>query len=319
MGVFELVENFYRQFEWEEREKELEGYKGIVFCGMGGSGIIGSFCSKWLDHRGVRKPTFVVKEYKLPAFVDDDYLVVCISYSGNTEETLTNFREALKRGIKPLCITSGGKLKELAQEHHCEVYEVPPGYQPRYAFGFMLSKALNILGVHREELEDARENLRENLLRIKEEGRKIAERFYNRIAVVYATPLTEHIAERWKGQINENAKSPLYYAVMPEMHHNEVMSWSNPLLREKFSYVIMYDDKDHERIKARVEITEKLLKEFGVVPLLLRAEGNSYLSRSLYLIHLADWVSLYLAQLYDHDPVPVPTIERIKHELKKYD
>lgn len=318
MGGIKLLQEFSEQLNYEEIRKDISSYKGLVFCGMGGSGIIGTFCSRWLEHRGFYKPTFVVKEYGLPRFVDKDYLVICISYSGNTEETLANFEEAINRGIKPICITSGGKLKERAEEEGCEVYELPKGYQPRYAFGFMLSKALSILGAYPEEIEDARDNLKENLEGMKDFAKKLADRFYNYIPVIYSTPLTVHIAERWKGQLNENGKIPAYFAVLPEAHHNEVMSWTNSSLRNKFVYTILYDEKDFHRVKLRVEITVKILKDFGIVPILLKGEGNSYLSRSLYLIHLVDWISIYIAELYGYDPISVDTIGRIKEELKKY-
>jgi len=316
--VIKVVEGFCNQFEWEDIAKDLTPYKGIVFCGMGGSGIIGTFASKWLEHRGFKKPTFVVKGYELPSFVDEDFLVFCISYSGNTEETLSNFEEAIKKGVKPVCITSNGNLMERAKEEGCEVYEVPKGFQPRYALGFMLSKLLNILGVDKDELEDAKENLKENLENLKEKGREIANRLFGYIPVIYSTPLTSHIAERWKGQINENAKTPAYFAVLPEMHHNEVVGWSNSELRNKFVYLLMFNEKDHHRVKLRVDITKKILEDFGIVPILLKGEGNSYLSRSLYLTHLADWVSVFLAELYGYDPVPVKIIDKIKEELKKY-
>ena len=172
MEAYEVLEKFHEQFNYEEIKKDLSLYKGIAFCGMGGSGIVGSFASKWLEHRGYDKPLVVVKDYTLPKFIDKDFLVICISYSGNTEETLSNFREALGRGIKPICITSGGKLRELAEKEGCEVYEVPGGYQPRFALGFMLSRLLNLLGVYREEIEDAKENLQENLQKIKDRIKK---------------------------------------------------------------------------------------------------------------------------------------------------
>ncbi|WP_461828851.1 bifunctional phosphoglucose/phosphomannose isomerase [Aquifex sp.] len=315
MEVYEILEKFHEQFSYEDIKKDLLPYKGIAFCGMGGSGIVGTFASKWLQHRGYDKPLIVIKDYTLPKFVNKDYLVVCISYSGNTEETLSNFREAVSRGIKPVCITSGGKLKELAEKQGCEVYEIPKGYQPRFALGFMLSKLLNLLGAYQEEIEDAKENLKENLPKIKDKAKKLSEKLYNYVPVIYATPLTSHIAERWKGQINENAKTPAYYAILPEMHHNEVMGWSNPLLRTKFSYIIMFDEKDHYRVKLRVEITKKILEDFGVVPELLKGEGNSYLARSLYLFHVADWLSVYLAELYGYNPLDIKIIDRIKKEL----
>lgn len=315
MSLYEILEKFPQQFSYESLEKDLSSYEGVAFCGVGGSGIVGSIATKLLEHKGYDKPLVVVKDYTLPKFVNERFLVFCISYSGNTEETLSNFQDAISRGIKPVCITSGGKLKELAQKEGCEVYEVPKGYQPRFALGFMLSKLLNLVGISREELEDARENLQENLSKIKDIAKRLSEKLYNYVPVVYATPLTHPIAERWKGQINENAKTPTYYAVLPEMHHNEVMGWSNPLLRPKFSYIIMFDEKDHHRIKLRVEITKKILEDFGVVPELVKGEGNSYLARTLYLLYVADWLSVYLAELYGYDPTEVKIIEKIKQEL----
>ncbi len=316
MQAQRYLEEFYPQLEFEEGlSLNLDGHRGVIFCGMGGSAIVGDLVKSWLEHRKFDKPVFSYRGYALPSFVKDDFLVVCVSYSGNTEETLSNFLDAVKRGIRPVCLSSGGRLMELAHKHGCRHVKLPSGFAPRFALGFMLSKALCLMGIEREELEDARENLSESVELIKERAKSIALRFQNRIPLIYATPLTEAVATRWKAEINENAKSPCYRAVLPEMHHNEVVGLSNPLTRNKFAFLIMHDVKDTERVKLRVEITLRVLKEYGVNPIHLSYEGNSYLSRMLSLIHTGDWVSLYLAELYGYDPMPVRAIDSIKEML----
>jgi glucose/mannose-6-phosphate isomerase len=181
----------------------------------------------------------------------------------------------------------------------------------------MLSKVLAVLGVEKEELEDARENLENSYEDIKKRGEEIAQRFYSYIPVLYSTPLTEPAAFRWKTQINENSKTQAYFTTLPEMHHNEVMGLENGEIRSRCAFVVMFDPKDHERIRRRVDITIKLLKDLGIVPIVIGGDGNSYLARLLHLIHVGDWASYYLAGKYGFEPLPVKTIERIKEELSK--
>jgi len=313
----EALERFWEQLlpREELRPLPLEGSAGVVFCGMGGSGVVGSLCARLLEEKGFEKPLFVVKDYRLPPAVRKGYAALCVSYSGNTEETLHNFRQLLERGIKPVCLTSGGKLAEEAKEAGCEVHLLPGGYQPRFALGFMLSKALLLLGFDGERLKKAAHFLKESLPRLKEKAQKVAERLYGYAPLLVATPLTAAAAERWKAQINENAKSPAYAVFLPEAHHNEVMGWVNPHLREAFSFLLFEDSQDHPRNLKRVDVTEALLKDLGVSPLRLKGEGEDYLQRLLYLLHLGDWVSVFLAEAYRYDPETVPLIKGIKERL----
>jgi glucose/mannose-6-phosphate isomerase len=314
----ETLEKFSSQLSYEEGlGVNLADYEGVVFCGMGGSAIVGDIAKSWLEHRGFNKPILSYRGYGLPNFVNGNYLLLCISYSGNTEETVSNFMSAVERGIKPICVSSGGKLREFAHENRARHIELPEGFAPRFALGFMLSKILCILGIDREEIEDAREHIQENAQLFKEKARYLADKFYGRIPLIYATPMTEAVSTRWKAEINENSKSPCYRAIIPEMHHNEVVGLSNPLMRNKFSFLLMNDPKDVERVRLRVEITLQLLKDYGVNPTLLSWEGNSYLSRTLALIYTGDWTSLYLAELYGYDPLPVKAIDNIKSALDR--
>jgi len=318
MSPEQMLKSFPDQLDWEKNDTDLSTYRTITFCGMGGSGIVADIAKSWMEHRGCKIPMIVHKGYGLPNVVDgEEHLVVCISYSGNTEETLSAFSEALRRQATVVCISSGGKLGELAGSNGVLNLEVPQGFVPRFALGFMLSKLLCLLGIDREELEDARENLKSLYENIKNKGEEIAQKLYSYIPVIYSTPLTEAIAYRWKSQLNENAKTPAYTATLPEMHHNEVVGWENAELRNKLAFLVIFDPKDNDRVRARVDITIKLLKDLGAVPVVLGGDGNSYLSRMFHLIHVGDWVSYYLAGKYGFQPLPTETIDRIKREISK--
>ncbi len=318
MSPEEMLKGFPDQLEAEEVGVDLSLYKTLTFCGMGGSGIVGDIAKSWVERKGSELMVVSYRGYGLPSFVKGrEDLVVCVSYSGNTEETVSNFEEATRRSASVITVSSGGKLEELAKERGVPHLKIPSGYAPRYALGFMLSKVLSILGIEKGEIEDAKENLSKNYGTIREKGEEIARRFYGYVPIIYSTPLTEVVAFRWKTQINENSKTQAYFATLPEMHHNEVVGLDNAQIRSKCAFLIMSDPEDHERVRLRVDITERILKDLGVVPIRLSGIGNSYLARLLYLIHIGDWASYYLALKYGFDPLPVKIIDFIKSELSK--
>ncbi len=313
-----MIRNLPDQMVWEEIGEDVGRFSKIVLCGMGGSGIVGDIAKSWLEHRGVKIPVVSYRGYGLPPWAEGkDTFVICTSYSGNTEETLSNLETALEMNCHVVAVSSGGKLEDIAKERGVRHLKIPGGYAPRYALGFMLSKILCVLGIDRDELEDAKENLRENSHIIEAKGKDIAETVYGYLPVIYATPLTEVVAFRWKTQINENSKTQAYFAVLPELHHNEVVGLDNAEVRSRCAFILMFDPKDHPRVKTRVDITVSILKDLGVVPVVLEGEGNSYLARLLYLIYIGDWVSCHLAMRYGFDPLPVRVIDRIKKRLSE--
>ncbi len=318
MSPEEMLKSFPDQLQWEKTDIDRSLYRTITFCGMGGSGIVGDIAKSWLEHRGCNVVAMSHRGYGLPNYVKgEEHLVICTSYSGNTEETISNFEAAMERDATVICISSGGKLEELAKKSGVLHLKVPSGFAPRYALGYMLSKILTLLGVEKDELEDAKENLKTSYDEIKKKGEEIASKLYGYIPIIYATPLTEACAFRWKTQINENSKTQAYFATLPEMHHNEVVGLDNAEIRSKCAFVVMFDPKDHERVRRRVDITIRLLKDLGIVPVVIGGDGNSYLARLLYLIHVGDWASYYLAGKYGFEPLPVKVIDWIKEELSK--
>ena len=292
----------------------VQEYKGVVFSGMGGSGIVGDMVKLLLEKKGVEVPILSVHDYELPPCAKEGWLLVAISYSGNTEETISVVEEAKEKGLSVVCVSSGGKLKGIAKREGFTFLSVPPDYAPRYAFGFMLSAVMSLLGLG-SALEGIKEHLTEKRDQIKEKAYGIAQVIQNYIPIVYGTPLTSPIAFRWKTQINEDSKTLCYTAVLPELHHNEVVGLDNPIARNLCHFIILHDPEDHPRIQKRVEITVEIFKELGLAPIVLQGEGKNLEERLMYLAYLGDWVSYYLADAYGYDPLPVKIIDRIKKAL----
>lgn len=305
--------------------------KAVVVTGLGGSAIGGDLLRVYCQER-LLVPVVVNRDYTLPAFVGGDTLVFAVSYSGNTEETLSAYQHARGKGSTVVTLTSGGKLKALADQDGVPVIQVPVGLAPRAATGYLFIPMLAVLerlgmlkGLAKEVAELAREI--ESLAAAygleapveKNPAKKLALDFKDRVPVIWgASGTTDVVAQRWKGQINENAKAPAYWNVFPELNHNEIVGFEKPeeLLR-KLWVVILRDRGDHPRVGYRMEITRRVIagRVAGVTE--VTSSGDGMLARLYSLIYLGDWASVYLAVLYGIDPGPVRVIDLLKRELAK--
>lgn len=313
---------------------ELEGpqLKGVAVCGMGGSAIGGDLLRTYLQPK-LKKPMAVVRDYELPPFIDAQWLVFAVSYSGNTEETVSCAQEALRRGCPLIAVTSGGKLNALARERGVPWIEIPGGMPPRTALAFLFIPLLRTLlfALDDETHKKIKREFQEALAQAEEQAghydaapeaenpaKQRAKALFERIPVIYGSALTGAVARRWKCQINENAKQPAYWDVLPELHHNEIMGWEwESPLTERFVYVLLRDPEEHPQIQKRFRITRALLEERGRAVLEVRPpeESRGPLARLLALSYLGDWVSYYLALLNGVDPTPVTLIETMKRRL----
>ncbi len=310
---------------------DLKKPRQVVMGGLGGSAIGGDLV-RVLVARETRVPVAVVRDYLLPAYVNEETLVFLTSYSGNTEETLSAYEDAGRKGAGRIVLTTGGKLAELARRDGVPLIRVPAGLPPRSSVGYLSLPVLLVLarlGIisFKEEAGDelveilrrTREELEPATPREKNRAKDLALRLYGRIPVVYgSTHTTEVAATRWKGQINENAKALAYCNVFPEMNHNEIVGFEAPpeLLRS-LAVIFLRDNADHPRVQARIEITKGLIadKVAGIDE--FRGEGSHLLSRIFSLIYLGDYTSVYLALLYGINPRPVAVIDHLKGELNK--
>ncbi len=315
------------QLAWAAR-LDVDGvppHHEALICGMGGSGIGGDFAAALADVEGRR--VGVHKSYGIPGWAKaTPPLVVAVSYSGNTEETLSAVEEAVGVGAPVVAVTSGGALADVARTRGLALVTVPGGLQPRAALGYLLGSILEVLsgaGI----LSDPTDALEEAASLVTSlsgpdgaaEGlaRDLAERLDGRIVAVYGSVgLTAPVAQRWKTQINENAKWPAWWALLPELDHNEIVGWSGrPDLSRRVGVVALVDRDDSERVSARLRLTEEVTA--GQVEWVgeVYAQGESPLARMMSLVAVGDLVSLELARLAGVDPVPVDVIENLKRRL----
>ena len=312
-----------------ERSFESAGDLGhLIVCGMGGSAIGSDLAQAALGDR-LTKPMTTVRGYQLPSWVMPSSVVVCASYSGNTEETMACYEAAGALGAMRIAVTTGGKLAECAREDGVPVIPLPAGLQPRAAVGYMMVSALEVAtladvaaGV-RTEVDAAAAGL-ERLAR--EWGpdadsdslaKRVAQRINRTCVCVYGAVPTEAVATRWKTQLNENAKVPAFAAGLPEADHNEIVGWQNASAFGSLMAIFLEDVDQHPRVRQRVELTAELIEQEAAGTLRLESVGSNPVERLLSLVLLGDLVSVYLAVLRGIDPTPVEPIERLKAALAR--
>jgi glucose/mannose-6-phosphate isomerase len=300
-----------------------EGVKRLLFLGMGGSAVSADLALACLDDLGI--PGEPVRGYEVPPYVDGSTLAFVTSYSGNTEETLSAFEEAVNAGATVVALTTGGKLGSRAEETGVPVIRIPAGLPPRAALGWLFPPILLVLGKcglirdRSGELRALANHLR--ALRTEFEGpeslpRELAEKFYLRFPLLYASSRLFPVANRWRTQINENAKAFAHVAELPEMNHNEIAGIKNPTSRlESCWAVFLTDPDDHRRVRLRVRETESLIRDSVMGTTFVESRGDTRLERTFHLLYLGDYVSLYLAQSYGEDPVKIERIDELKRRL----
>ncbi|MBC7099580.1 bifunctional phosphoglucose/phosphomannose isomerase [Candidatus Bipolaricaulota bacterium] len=298
----------------------LSGFSQVLCVGMGGSGITGDLLGRLLS-----VPVFSFRGYRVPGYIGEETLLVGVSYSGNTEETLSAFEEGLSRTRRALAISSGGKLRELCARRKIPWIGIPSGYQPRAALGYLLFTLLSVLrrlGAAHLDLKEALEVLagQARALGPASPGNRaqaIAQALAGGVPLIYGTNgNTGPVAFRWKTQINENAKQPAFWAELPELCHNEIVGWE---LAERVlpggRVVFLRSGHDHPRVQARIEILKEVLLRRGLSYLEVEGEGESEAAQLFSLLYLGDWVSVYLALLNGVDPTPVRPIQELKERL----
>ena len=308
----------------------VRGVSEIVLCGLGGSAIGGDLLKSYLGAE-LKVPFLVNRHYVLPGFVGRNTLVIISSYSGNTEETNTAHREALKRKAKILCISSNGMTEKLAKKQRTPLITIPGGLPPRAALAysfFPLLISLSRLGF----IKDKSREIKEALALLDEKSAlysnpdpetnralQLASNLCGRMSVIYSsTERFDAVNTRWRGQLAENAKTLSFGHVLPEMNHNELVGWK--VLKEQMQgmqVIFLRDRGDHPRVQVRMDITKEIIGRYTPHIVDVWSEGTSLLARMFSLVTLGDWVSYYLAVLHREDPSPVAVIDHLKSELAK--
>lgn len=297
-------------------------FDNVLICGLGGSGIGGTIMAQLIADE-CPYPIVTSKGYSIPAFVDERTLLIACSYSGNTEETLESLEEARERAAQVVCVSSGGKLSQLASEHGWPLISLPSGFPPRAAFGFsliQLFKVASTYGLIRDGwqvfIERSIEALLRDQERISNAARQLAESVQHRLPVLYSADWLEGVTVRWRQQINENSKMLCWHHVYPEMNHNELVGWRAE--NHDLAVIFLMSNFDHDRIVRRMELTETVFRTYTPHVHHVTAKGDTRIEQALYLIHIGDWMSVHLAELRGSDAVEVKVIDWLKSELANY-
>lgn len=323
-----LVQNFTNQL----RESTSIAGKAIIsdpkniqtvlVTGLGGSGIGGTILSELVADT-CKVPILVNKDYFLPEFVNENTLVIVSSYSGNTEETLNAMQEAIAKKAQIVAITSGGKVLELARQHQFDFIEIPGGQPPRSCIGYSLLQLIKVLVAKNlanpalfADVDSSIALLDKENAAIKAEAQQIAEKLLNKIPVIYSLGTCEGTVVRFRQQINENSKMLCWHHTLPEMNHNELVGWTTR--NDSLAVVTFHTSFDYDRTKKRYEVCRPLFEKYAASVTDITAKGQSKLEQFLYLIHIGDWISCFLADLRGIDPVEVNVIDRLKGELAKF-
>lgn len=302
------------------------GFTDVVFAGMGGSALAAEFAETF---PGLKVPYVISKDYALPAFIGESTLVICASYSGNTEETLTALADVEATGAAIAIITHGGKLLDIARAKGYVAAELPECPQPRtgvfYAYRatcelFVAAKLIDASVI--SELEALVEPLSEATAKWtvavpsgENQAKQLAGQLVGKTPILYAGRLMYPAAYKWKISVNENAKNTAWCGRIPEFNHNEFIGWSSHPVEKPFAVVDLVSSFEHERVIKRFDVSDRLLSGMRPKAIRVEAQGASVVEHMLYLVLLGDFATTYLAILNGVNPTPVDLVEKFKKEL----
>lgn len=297
-------------------------YKNIVICGMGGSGIAATIVKDYIGGV-VDIPIEIVKDYNVPAYVGMDTLVICSSYSGNTEETLCCYDQAIDLQATVVCITSGGKLKEKAIDQGIHVLRLPEGRPPRTCIGYSFVKIMKVFehlgylvntGWRKDIVRTALE-LSDEQKRLEKQGEKLARKINGKLPIFYSSTEYAGVMTRTCQQLSENAKMLAYSSVVPEMNHNELVGWHH-IQHEKVAVMLVVKNMN-PRVKKRMQLMKKIIRKSTANVFDIVVDTESTIYNIFSLIMVGDYASLYLAEFRKVDPERIMVIDYLKKALGK--
>mgnify|MGYP000218174864 CR=1 FL=1 len=336
-GMLYACVNFPRfcREAWDLTKKVSIGYSDverIIVAGMGGSAIGGDFLKQLLiDKAETVVPVEVCRDYRLPAYANEKTLVFVVSYSGETEETLNAFIDALKKKCMVTCISSGGTLTSFAEKLNLPRLTVPSGVAPRAAFPYLflpmllILQKIGLISNIEPEVKEAIQTLENVKTKISPEtpfkensAKKLAWEILGTVPVIYGFRFYGAVAQRFKTQINENGKVPCKCEVFPELNHNEIVGWEAPQnLTKIFSVILLRDKTEPIEIRWRIQVTKELIAKKAGKIVEVWSYGESRLAKMLSLTYIGDFTSIYLALLQGVNPTPVKMITSLKQKMKE--
>lgn len=323
----ELTENFPNQVREsiEIADKSMltaaKGIKNIVISGLGGSGIGASIVSNWV-YDSCKLPITINKGYFLPNFVKKNTLVICSSYSGNTEETMHVLDQAYKSGAKIVCISSGGKMIEFCKAHSIDYIQVPGGMPPRTCLGYSIVQLMKVLTFNKfipgklfKQLIRIPDFLKKEEASMQKLSSKLCDKIFDKMPIIYGDERFEGVVIRYRQQINENAKILCWHHVIPEMNHNEMVGWRE----ENPDLVVLFIDNnlDFKRNVQRREINKETIRKYTPNIHHIQSKGRNLIEQSFYHMFFGDLLSIYLAEKRGFEAMEIDVINHLKSTLEK--
>ncbi len=324
--MYDLIKEFPEQLrkaieigEKASFKTTFTSIKNVVVSGLGGSGIGGNILSELLRDE-LTVPVIVNKSYFLPAFVDSSSLLILCSYSGNTEETISCAVQAIEKGLRPICITSGGKLAEIAVQNNLDLILIPSGFPPRACLGYSSTQLFFVLkhygltgNAFISTLKKIAVLLETEQSKVMEDAEFLAEKLVGKVIVLYAEDKYESTALRLKQQINENSKLHCWYNVIPEMNHNELVGWRE--VNDTLAVLILRADDEYHRNTERILFKKDVIVKLSENVYEIDAKGSDTYEKHFYLIHFGDWLSYYLAVKQGYDPSEIDVLIKLKGHM----
>ena len=295
----------------------------VVLTGMGGSALAGDLINIGFVE-DITTPLLISRNYTIPFPLDDKTLVIANSFSGNTEETLSAYAQAIESGAQVITMASGGKLLELAMKdgvQYIKTIKESPDFQPRMSSGYifailvaLLIKAGHLPWVAERQVREMSDWLA--ITNTELPGKQLGESLLNTIPLIYVSDLYWPVARIAKIKLNENAKVPASWNTFPELNHNEMVGFSNT--RDNYRIVMLRDPNDDPRINRRMETTADVLRGqgIGLKATIWDMMGHSRLEKIFSTLMVMDWASYYLAMVMEIDPTPVKLVEDFKALMK---
>lgn len=311
--------------------KRLDGLEveSVIISGLGGSAISGDIILDWIWDKA-SLPMMVSRGYRLPNFAGRKTLVITVSYSGNTFETLAQFYEGKRRGCALVGVSSGGRLEEFCRKLKAPFFKLRGGMPPRAALPYLfLATAYIISKVEPAASLSEVEAIPEKLRKLRSEigvssnfernpAKKMAFALLDKYPILYAFNDMRSVARRIKDQLNENSKVPAKFNLLPEACHNEIEGLRIPKpIKERTCALFVREEGEEPIRKAMVEGFKRVLRSSGVSEIHeVPAKGETKIEKIFHAIYFGDFVSFYLAIASKVDPTPINNIQRYKEEVR---
>lgn len=292
-------------------------FNKIISCGMGGSSLFNELINNYFSYFNINMRIIPSRSYSLPWDTTNDDLVLVISHSGNTEETISSYKEVLETKLTHCVFTTGGKLHKFAKANNSPLVTIPKGIQPRLSTGYFISSILtflansNIITCQKKYLSDLAGFL--NNIKVDEYGRMLAKKLKNKVPILYASDNNHSIARIGKIKLNENAKIQSFWNFFPELNHNEMQGFEELIMNPFF--LIFKSKYTHKRNHERINVFSTIIKTKGLEYEIIEMDGNDTIQEIMSSYVLIDHIAFHLAVDYGYNPEEVKMVEDFKEML----